>query len=50
MPKRVKSLLSLDIYEIEYWDMTSMTGRINNENKVCSLVGWEMDYGYIPVD
>jgi len=62
MPKKLKSLARKDdidfdiekeeVFEIIEWDMRAMNGIIENKTvpTVCSLLSWNPEYGYIPVD
>ena len=54
MPKRLicKAFKGdTDISEIEEWDMEIMVGWINKEKRVCcSLLSFNYEYGYFPVD
>lgn len=51
MPKKVKSLSTDYVYEIEKWDMEHMIGFINiKERTCCDLRLFTPEYGYIPVD
>jgi hypothetical protein len=61
MPKKLKSLCDKDkegfniedeeIYHITEWDMRSLYGFIDKENReVCDLEIFTPEYGYIPVD
>ena len=60
MPKRLISKafaneetkeVSDEIFEIESWDMKNFIGWINEEKRqCCSLLSWNPEYGYFPVD
>lgn len=50
MPKKVKSLVDGEVYEIEEWDMGHMIGRVNKgDGGCCSLLTWRPEYSYVPV-
>jgi hypothetical protein len=53
MPKKVMSLADdkKSIYEIEEWDMEILVGWIDKKNRsCCSLMSFNPEYGYIPID
>lgn len=53
MPKKVMSLADdkKDTYIIEEWDMEILVGWIDKEKRsACSLLSFNPEYGYIPVD
>lgn len=60
MPKRLISKafsnnetkeLSDEVFEIESWDMENLLGWTNKEKRqCCSLLSWNPEYGYFPVD
>jgi hypothetical protein len=43
--------LSEEVFEIEEWDMKLLVGWTNKEKReCCSLLSWNPEYGYFPVD
>jgi hypothetical protein len=60
MPKRLISKaysneetkeLSDEVFEIQGWDMTNLLGWTNLEKReCCSLLSWNPEYGYFPID
>ena len=53
MPKKVMSLADDkgDTYEIEGWDMELLVGWIDKKSRsCCSLLSFNPEYGYVPVD
>lgn len=42
---------SSEVYEIEEWDMERLIGWIDKENRsCCSLLSFNPEYGYFPID
>ncbi len=53
MPKKVMSLADnkKDVYEIEEWDMEILVGWIDKKSRsCCSLLSFNPEYGYVPVE
>ena len=53
MPKKVMSILDDkgDTFEIQEWDMEILVGWIDKkERSCCSLLTFNPEYGYVPVD
>lgn len=53
MPKRVKSLADDKgtVYEIESWDIEKLIGWIDIKSRsCCSILSWNPEYSYVPVD
>ena len=53
MPKKVMSLAdkNKDVYNIEEWDMELLVGWIDKKTRsCCSLLTFNPEYGYIPID
>ena len=53
MPKKVMSILDDkdDTFEIQEWDMEILVGWVNKkERSCCSLLTFNPEYGYVPVD
>ena len=53
MPKKVMSMADdkREVFEIQGWDMEIMVGWIDEKRReCCSLLSWNPEYGYFPVN